>query len=475
MTTPHYDLVVIGGGSGGLTAATIAARVRARVLLVDRTRLGGDCLHGGCVPSKALLASAHLAHRMRRAADLGLAPVEVRPDIRAVMARVRGIQAEIGRHESPEAMRAQGVSVMLGGARFVDPFTIVVGDRERVTGARFIVATGSRAEAPPIPGLREAGHLDHGSLFGIDALPARLAVLGGGPIGVEMGQALARLGAKVTILQRAPRLLDREEPELSAHLASALAEEGIDVRLGVDVTRVERRGADKVLTWSAGGAANELCADEVLVAVGRRPVIDALGIDAAGVDRNEKGIVVDDRLETSRKHIYAVGDCAGGPQFTHWAEYEARIAARNALFRGSERRSMRVVPWVTFCDPEVARVGLTEAEARREGLRAHAHRYEFARLDRAITEGRPGGLIKVVVDEERILGAHIVGHGAGEALAEWVLAVQHGLSLADVGRAIHVYPTIGRINRRVADAAFLEHGLPSWLVKLGGRFTPRDE
>lgn len=475
LTTPMarpWDLIVIGGGSAGLTAATVAARVGARVLLVDKTRLGGDCLHDGCVPSKALLASARLAHRMRRAPEFGIAPVGVQVDLAAVMARIRAVQAEIAKHDSPEAMGALGVEVAFGGARFLDARTVRIGKDRTEVGDRFVIATGSSAVAPRVPGLSEVGFLNHANVFGLERLPARLAVMGGGPIGVEIGQAFARFGSAVTILERAARLLEREEPDVSRHLADVLAREGIDVRLSCRVASVRRDGERKVVVLEGGG---EIVADAIFVAVGRRPTLDGLGLAAARIATSERGIVVDDALRTSQPHIFAVGDCAGGPQFTHWAEYEARVATRNALFRGTERRSMRIVPWVTFTDPEVARVGMTEEEAHAHAHqeRVHVHRFPFARVDRALTEGEGSGFAKVVVDaRERILGAHLIGPGAGEALVEWTLAMQNDLKLSDVGRAIHVYPTLARINRRVADDVFLAHGLPSWVLRLGARFSP---
>jgi pyruvate/2-oxoglutarate dehydrogenase complex dihydrolipoamide dehydrogenase (E3) component len=472
----RYDLIVIGGGSGGLTAATIAARVGARVLLVDKTALGGDCLFAGCVPSKALIASARLAHQMRHAARLGLAPVEPAVDLARVMARIRGVQDEIGRHESPEAMRALGCEVQLGGARFVDPHTIAIGGRERAQGDRFVIATGSHAVPPALDGLAEAGFIDHVALFQLVRLPRRLAVIGGGPIGCEMGQALSRLGSQVTILQRRERLLPREEPEVSAHLTAVLAAEGIAVELDATPRRVERTSAGKRIHFVVAGDERAVEVDEILVAAGRRATLDGLGLDAAGVATGPRGIVVDPALRTSQPHVFAVGDCAGGPQFTHWAEYEARVATRNALFRGREKRDPAIVPWVTFTDPEVARVGATESEARAADPGAHVHRFSFDRLDRAQTEGEPGGFAKVVVDRrERVLGAHLIGHAAGEALAEWVLAISHprAIALPEIAAAIHAYPTITRINRRVADGHFLDHGLPPWLIALGARFRPR--
>ena len=469
----HYDLVVVGGGSGGITAVTMAARLGARTLLVDRESLGGDCLHYGCVPSKSLIASARAAHTIRNAEVFGLEATYPKIDFARVMDRVDTIRDEIGSHETPEAIRKLGVDVALGGARFIDEFTLEIDGTDVVTGDKILIATGSHAVAPDIPGLAEAGFIDHVDLFGLRELPARLAVIGGGAIGTEMGQALSRLGSDVTIIQRAARLLPREDLEISAVLHDAFAAEGIKLLLSASPVRVTREGSNKIIAVEQDGRTHSIRCDEILVAVGRRPVIDALNLDAAGVETNKRGVVVDDRLRTNKPHIFAAGDCNGGPQFTHWAEYEARIATRNALYRGSSRRSLRILPWVTFSDPEVARVGLTLDEARsadgNDGI--HGHVFPYSRLDRAVCESDTKGMIKVVVDKaDRVLGAHIVGRGAGEALTEWVLAMEHRIPLNKIGSAIHVYPTLSRINRRVADEAFLAHGVSSLTNKLFARF-----
>ena len=455
-----YDLVVIGGGSGGLTSAIMGARVGARVLLVDRERLGGDCLHFGCVPSKALIASARMAHRMRHAADYGIRPVDVSVDFPAVMERIRRIQAEIGAGESPEALSRHGVEVAFGGARFLDEHAIQIGADRRVSAKHTVIATGSHAHAPKIEGLEEAGYINNVSLFGLTELPERVVVLGGGPIGCEMGQALRRLGAEVTIVQRASQLLPREEPEVAAFIRDRFEREGIRILLSTNPVRIE---PDKTVVLQD----EMLSCAEILVAVGRRSTLEGLGLEAAGVATNERGIVVNGALQTSQAHIYAVGDCNGGPQFTHWAEQEARIATRNALFKGRDKRSMERIPWVTFTDPEVARVGLTLAEAKD----AHVHEVKMSVVDRAVCEGDSEGFIRVVVDSrDRILGVHIVGLDAGEALTEWVLAMDHGITLEEIGRSIHVYPTLARANRRVADRRFLEHGVSAWTTKLFGNF-----
>lgn len=469
----HYDLIVVGGGSGGLTAVTMAARLGARTILVDRESLGGDCLHYGCVPSKSLIASARAAHTLRNASVFGLESVNPNVNFARVMNRVDQIRDEIGSHETPDEMRKLGIDVALGGARFVDDRTVEIGGEYRVTGDKFLIATGSHAVAPKIPGLAEAGYIDHVDLFGLRERPGRLAVIGGGAIGTEMGQALSRLGSEVTIIQRATRLLPREDPEISAVLHDAFAAEGINLLLSANPVGVTRNDSEKEIDIERDGTGYTIRCDEILVAVGRVPVIDDLNVDAAGLETNARGIIVDNKLRTNKLHIFAVGDCNGGPQFTHWAEHEARIATRNALYRGSSKRSVRTLPWVTFSDPEVARVGMTLEQARsaRGDNRIHEHVFPYSRLDRAVCESDTTGMIKVVVDKsDRILGAHIIGRGAGEALTEWVLAMKHRIPLNKIGSAIHVYPTLSRINRRVADQAFLEHGVSKITNRLFARF-----
>lgn len=468
----NYDLIVIGGGSAGITATTMAARLGARVLLVDRERLGGDCLHYGCVPSKALIASARLAHRMRRAADYGMATPDVQVDIEAVMRRIQNIKDTIGAHESPDVFRQMGSDVKFGGARFVDPQTLEVGG-ERLTGEKILIATGSHAVNPPIPGIEEVGTINHISVFHLKELPRRLIVVGGGPIGCEIAQSLSRLGSEVKIVQRGPRLLHREDPEIAQMLHEAFRREGIELLLEAEPECIREEDGIKKIDIRQKDQSLQLECDAIFIAIGRKPSIEALDLDKAGVAVNPRGIIVDDTLQTSQRHIFAVGDCNGGPQFTHWAEHEARIATRNALFRGRSKRSMNLIPWVTFTDPEVARVGLTLEEARKEYGEAHEYQLPMSKVDRAVCEGEPHGQIKVVVGKkEKILGVHIIGLNAGEALAEWVLAMEHGISLPQIGNAIHVYPTLGRVNRRVADMHFLENGVASWMIRLFGQFKP---
>jgi pyruvate/2-oxoglutarate dehydrogenase complex dihydrolipoamide dehydrogenase (E3) component len=427
------------------------------------------------VPSKSLIASARMAHRMRHAEKYALRSVEPEVDFARVMDRVGSIRDQIGKHESPDAIRKLGVDVALGGASFIDEFSIEIDGSYSVTGKRFLIATGSSAAAPDIPGLEETGFINHVDLFRLRKLPGRLAVIGGGPIGVEMGQALFRLGSKVTIIQRASRLLKNEDPDISEVLRNSFVAEGIELFLSANPVKVGRGDGHKEIEVERDGNSKTICCDEVLVAVGRKPIINALNLSAAGIRVNSKGIVVDDGLRTNKPHIFAVGDCNGGPQFTHWAEYEARIATRNALYRGTSKRSTQTLPWVTFTDPEVARVGKTLEEARSTGNDSgiHEHHFPYSRLDRAICESDTSGMIKIVVNKsDEVLGAHIIGPGAGEALTEWVLAIGHRIPLSKIGSAVHVYPTFSRINRRVADEAFLAHGVSRWTNRLFARFRP---
>lgn len=480
MSIEQYDLAVIGGGSAGLTAATVAGRLRAKAILIDIDEFGGDCLAFGCVPSKAVIASAKVAHQMRRAAEYGLAPVEVKADIVAVLRRMAEIREAVGRYEKPEVLEEDGVETAFGGARFVSNTELEIGGfsphhpaKRRIRAERTIIATGSRAVAPKIPGLVDVGFLDHVSFFSQTKMPRSLVVIGGGPIGCELGQTMARFGAQVTILQGPLHLLKSDDPEHTSLLAERLREEGITVQLGARVIEVRREGGEKLVIAQTPGGKMSFRAEEILVAAGRRPVLEQLDLKAAGVQYNEQGVIVDDTLRTSAPNIYAAGDVTGGPQFTHWAEHEGRTAVRNCLFKGSDKRSKRVLPWVTFTDPEVARVGLLEEEARKLDKKVEVYTFPYSRVDRALCEGEGHGQIKVITDsDERVLGVHVVGPHAGEVLPEWVLAIERKIPLREIGAAIHAYPTFVRVNRRVGDMPFLKKGISS-LERLFSNFKPK--
>lgn len=452
--TGRYNLVVVGGGTAGLVAAAGAAGLGARVALVERELMGGDCLNVGCVPSKTLLRAANAVVQVREARALGVrVPEQVEVDFPAVMERVRAVRARLAPRGSARRFQELGVDVFLGEARFTGEDTVRVGDTT-LRFSRACLATGSHPLAPPVFGLATAGFLTNQSVFSLTELPRRLVVLGGGSSGCELAQAFARLGAQVTLLEAGPRLLPREEPEASALLEQALRRDGVDVRAGVRLGRVERRDGEKVLTFSDEGQA-PLHADELLVCTGRKPNVEGLQLEAAGIDYDERdGIRVDDHLRTTNRDVYAAGDCCTLHRFTHVADAMARIVVRNSLLFGRERVGALAIPWVTFTDPEVAHVGLTEREAREQGIDLHTLRVDLADLDRPVIDGDPPGFLAVHLERgaDQVLGATFVGRSAGEAVGELAVAVQGRLGLGRLGRVIHPYPTRAEAIRKVADA-----------------------
>lgn len=466
--TRTFDLVAVGGGTGGLVAAAGAAYLGLKPALVEKARLGGDCLWTGCVPSKALIASGRLARESGTAGDLGLRPAPGPHDFGAVMERMRAARATVAHHDDPERFREMGVAVHFGSARFLDASTVEVDGVGTVRANRFVVATGASPRVPPIPGLKEAGYWTYETVFDQNELPSSVAVVGGGPIGVEFAQVFARLGARVTVLEAAERLLLQEDPDVSAFVGRMLDAEGIDVRTGAAVTAVRTEGGRKVIEWTAPGSGSGveesgparasaergrvLAVDEIFVAAGRTPCTRGLGLDAAGVRRTRGGAVaVDPYLRTSVSGVWAVGDVTGGVQFTHAAEQMAKTALRNAVLPGRTRVRYDHVPSVTFTDPEVARVGLGEAEAEAAG--ATTYRYEMEDLDRAIVDGAGVGFVKVSADRKgKIMGAAIVARGAGEMILPLVMARQHGLSLSQVANTIFPYPTMTEGVKRAAGA-----------------------
>ncbi len=438
----RYDLVVIGAGSAGLTAASFASHVGARVLLVEREQVGGDCTWTGCVPSKALLHVARVAHEMRHAGDLGLASREPRVDLAGVMRWVKTVVARVYALESPEKLAEEGIEVAQGSARFLDPHTIEVGGRS-VAGEHFVIATGAEPAIPPIPGLAQTPHLTYRTVFDLATLPARLLVLGGGVIGIEMAQAFLRLGARVTVLEALERIIAPLDPEASAALARYLEMEGLEVRTGANVERVSR-GVAGTISVRAGG--QDLEGDALLVAVGRRPRLDGLNLKQARVEcgADPPRIHVDGRLRTSQAHIFAAGDVTGGAQFTHYAGWQGFQAARSALLPGGSAGTRATVPSVVFTDPEVGQVGITEAEARAQQEPLEVHRWPMERTDRAQTQGATDGFLKLVVKPDgSLLGATAVAGVAGELINELELVREAGFKLPAVASSIHAYPTYG--------------------------------
>lgn len=471
----RFDLVIIGGGVAGLVSASGAARLGASVALVEKEALGGDCLRSGCVPTKRLVRSAKVASIVRRAAEFGVEAGSARVDFPRVMELVRKTQAAIGVHDSPERFREMGVEVLFGGGRFTSPNSFEVGG-EALEARRFIVSTGSSPAMVPINGLASSGALNNETALELERLPGSVAILGGGPIGVEFAQVFARLGASVTVIERGGQLLPREDPELSALLKEALEADGVRVELNAAISEVRRSGAKKQVLAATPSGDRVFEADEVMAAMGRKPNVEGLGLDAAGVEFDERrGLAVDGRLRTTQPHIYGAGDVASPYAFTHVAEYLAGVALGNALFPFMRRSvDYSVVPWTTFTDPELARVGLTEAEAKeRHGKDAKVYRFGFGGVDRAVIDGEPRGLVKIVCRKKRIVGAHILGPGAGELLHEYVLAMRMGIPVGEVARTIHVYPTLSMAGKRAADQYYVEKLFSGVLPKVARRIIRR--
>ncbi|MEW6583828.1 MAG: FAD-dependent oxidoreductase [Actinomycetota bacterium] len=439
----RFDLAVVGLGSAGIAAARFAATLGVRVVAVERARVGGDCLWTGCVPSKALLASARAAHAARRAGALGVRTGEIGVDGPGVWERIRRVQRDIAAGEdNADALRRCGVEVVEGEARLTSPTTLAVGERT-LAARRILLCTGSRPAVPPIPGLADAGYLTSDTLWGLVEPPGRVLVLGAGPVGCEMAQALGRVGARVALVEALPGILARDEPALAHALAGVLTREGVEVVTGARVSRVSTRAGEHTVHADAGGAPRSWTVDAILVATGRSPTIDGLGLEEVGVATGPRGVAVDRRLRTSVRTVYAAGDVTGRHLFTHSAAHDAVTAVRNMLFPGAAAAATPV-PWCTFTDPELAHVGLTvpEAEERHGAPRVHAHRSDLAASDRGRADGVEVGELLVVTAKGRIVGAHVLAPGAGEIAHAFLIPVSRRMRLRDLSGLVHVYPTL---------------------------------
>jgi len=445
------DLCIIGAGSGGLSVAAGAAQMGARVVLIEAGRMGGDCLNTGCVPSKALLAAAKHAHAMTTGAEFGVAPTPPRVDFAAAKDHVARVIAAIAPHDSQERFEGLGVEVIRAHARFTSPREVEAGDAV-IAARRFVIATGSSPAVPPVPGLDSVPFETNETIFGLRARPGHLVVIGGGPIGLEMAQAHRRLGSEVTVIEAA-RALGRDDPELAATVLEALRAEGVTIAEDAAVAAV-RGTAGALEVETAGGAVYR--GTHLLVAAGRRANTDGLGLDAAGIAHDPRGVIVDAGLRTSNRRVYAIGDAvAGGLQFTHVAGYHAGLVIRSALLGLPAKLRDDHLPWVTFTDPELAHVGLTEAAARtRYGGQLQVVTTGYAENDRARAEGRTGGRVKLLVANGRPVGADIVGPQAGELIQLWGFAIANRMKMTAVANMVAPYPTLGEVNKRAASAYF---------------------
>lgn len=444
------DICVIGAGAAGLSIAASAAQMGARTVLIEADRMGGDCLNSGCVPSKSLLAAAKAAKAVRGAGRFGIEGGEPRVDFFAVNAHVRGVVNSIAPHDSVERFIGLGCTVIEARARFIDDRTVEA-DGKRVRARRFVIATGSRPAIPPIPGLERVAYFTNETIFDNTVRPDHLLVIGAGPIGCEMAQAHRRLGARATLLDIGP-MLPRDDPEAAAVVRAALEAEGIEILEGVEIGRIDKSDDGVAVVLRRGHGEKRIDGSHLLIATGREPNLENLGLDAAGVRFSSQGVEVDSRLRTANKRIFAAGDVTGGRRFTHMASYHAGIVIRNALFRLPSKSEPRAFPWVTYSDPELAQVGLTEMQAREsEGDGLRILRADFKDNDRARAEGDTQGFLKAMVTRRGdILGATIVGHNAGELIAPWTLAMSQGLRIGALASLIAPYPTFGEITKRAA-------------------------
>ncbi|HLH88923.1 MAG TPA: FAD-dependent oxidoreductase [Xanthobacteraceae bacterium] len=468
------DICVIGAGSGGLSVAAAAAAFGVPVVLIERGRMGGDCLNYGCVPSKSLLAAARHAMGLARGPELGVTSAPVAVDFRKVRDHVRGVVAAIAPNDSKERFTALGVRVIAGSARFTEATTVKVGDALTIQARRFVIATGSSPVIPPIPGLAEVPYLTNETIFDLGECPRHLVVIGAGPVGLELAQAFRALGSNVTVVEAATPLA-QEDPECAAVVLDQLARDGVEIRSGVAITRVDHAGGKVQVVITGPAGAETIAGSHLLVAVGRAPNVADLGLDKAGIAVERNGVVVDKRLRTTNRRVYAVGDVAGGPGFTHVANYHAGLVIRQALFRLPVRVNHDNVPRVTFTQPELAHVGLSEAQARRSNLRFRVLRWPYHENDRAQAERATAGHIKVIVTHRgRVLGATIAGRNAGELIATWTLAVEQRLNIRAFAGTVVAYPTLAEIGKRAAVTYFapnltspLVRRIIAWLRRFG--------
>jgi len=472
MSQYEYDIGIIGGGAAGLTTASGAAQLGAKTILIEQEdKLGGDCLHYGCVPSKTLIKSAHVYHQMKHAKAFGLPQVDLPPvDFRQVADRIRSVVDTIQKHDSEERFCSLGAKVVFGQPRFVDEHAVTL-NGNTISAAKWVIATGSSPVVPPIPGLADTPHLTNKEIFSMDTLPGSMIILGAGPIGIEMAQAFNRFGTKVTVIDRNPRILGKEDKDMADGVMQVLAAEGVRFVLDASIEQVQDlpEGRQVTVKDTAGGT-HRVTADAILVGMGRSPNTKGLGLSGIGIAMERSGIRVDSRLRTRHNHIYAAGDVNGGFQFTHAAGYEGGIVISNAVFRLPRKVDYTWLPWVTYTDPELASIGMNETAAKKAGIQYRVITESFKDNDRALAEGSVGGKIKLLLNEkETPIGVQILGPGAGNLISEWVAAFNGSVKLSTIAAAIHPYPTIGEINKRVA-GTYLSPKIFSPKVQKGLKF-----
>ncbi len=457
MASYDFDIGIIGGGSAGLTIASGSAQLGAKTLLIEKEKkLGGDCLHYGCIPSKTLIKTANVYHLMKNAKEFGLPEVDLPPvDFKEVSKRIKSVIDIIQKHDSEERFCSLGVKVEFGEAAFTDEHTVKLNGKN-YSAKNWVLATGSSPVAPPIPGMDKTSYITNKDIFYLDHLPKSMIILGGGPIGTEMGQAFNRLGTEVTIVDRADQILGKEDKDMADGVMTVMISEGVVFHIGASIQAVKDLGAQKgVIIKDRKGKVIKLQAETILVAMGRSANTYGLGLEDIGLKLNRAGIKVDKRLRTNHKHIYAAGDVNGGFQFTHAAGYEGGIVISNAIFRIPRSAKYTYLPWCTYSDPELASIGMNEKAAQKAGINYSVWTEAFKDNDRSLAENEKIGKIKMILDEkEKPIGVQILGPHAGDLLSEWIAVMNGKVKLSTLASAVHPYPTIGEINKKVAGTFF---------------------
>jgi pyruvate/2-oxoglutarate dehydrogenase complex dihydrolipoamide dehydrogenase (E3) component len=452
MATYDFDIGIMGGGAAGLTVAAGAAQAGAKALLVEKDeRLGGDCLHYGCVPSKTLIRTAQVYHLVKNARQFGLPEVGLqRPDYRKIAARIESVISTIQKHDSEERFCNLGAKVEHGEATFVDEHAISLNGK-RYSARNWVIATGSSAAIPPIEGLKETPYITNKEVFSLEKLPESMVIIGGGPIGIEFAQAFARLGTKVTVVEFLKQILNADDSDMTDIVKGILEEEGVEFHLGSAVQSMRNVGEEREVTFKKGDEIKSVRAETILVATGRKVNLDGMGLEGIGVTFDRKGLKLDEKLRTTQSHIYGAGDVTGVYQFTHAAGYEGGIVLSNAVFHFPRKVSYTYLPWVTYTDPELASIGMNEKSAKAAGITYSVWSEPFENNDRSLAEGERLGKIKMLLDEkEKPIGVQILGPQAGDLLSEWVAVMNGGVKLSTLASAVHPYPTLGEINKRVA-------------------------
>jgi len=474
----EFDSVVIGGGSAGLTASGICANFGAKTMMIERDRLGGDCTWTGCVPSKILLKAGKVAQQVRDAGRYGLIDGEPKIDFKKVIEHVHEIRDEVYEDaDRPEIYEDMGIEVVQGEASFIDAHTIEIklenDEIRKVTARFFFIATGGSAFVPPIDGLDSVDYLTNDSLFDIEELPEDLVIIGGGPIGTEMSQAFSNLGSKVTVIDMAPKIMVNDDPELTDILYGELKKQGVNYQLNASVKKVSESDGKVNVTIEIDGKEKTISGDKLLMATGRKPNLERLGLDEAGIEYTKKGIQINDSCRTNKKNIYAIGDISSKYQFTHMSEHMAKVATSRALLKIPMKVDLKHITWATFTSPEVAHVGATEKELKDSGTKFETYRFPYSKIDRAITEGETVGLIKIYAKKfsGKILGASVVGAHAGEFISEYAVAMKNGVSLRNIADTMHPYPSWGLGARRAADQWYIRNqstGSVKWIQRIFG-------